>query len=354
MADDTQQPSLLDDESYQQMLRKRLMDKMDQYDRGLQFDSSTAGRNTASEGGLSRDLILNQALAKSAAQVGAINGKTANTDVTDTATKELLGNQMQGLDMGQKDAESRDKLQQYLMGKMLDQEGSLARTKEVANKTATEAATKKEGLTQTAAEKEAERKFTAGEKAKDRAAAAALAETKAENKPEKDIKPDQSGAATYGRRVEQAEKDFESVAAGGYDPTTLGSAVQRKLPGGVQSEAAKLQEQAERNFINAILRRESGSAIAASEFDSAEKQYFPRAGDTPKVVAQKKRNRDIALNGLKVAAGPAWDKVLPPDQAVAATPPPASGTAQAGTAKPKKIVQDGHEYILNEKTGKYE
>jgi hypothetical protein len=36
------------------------------------------------------------------------------------------------------------------------------------------------------------------------------------------------------------------------------------------------QKQAEQNFINAILRKESGAAISPSEYKNAEKQYFPQ------------------------------------------------------------------------------
>lgn len=64
------------------------------------------------------------------------------------------------------------------------------------------------------------------------------------------------------------------------------------------------QEQAERNFINAVLRRESGANITPTEFSSYEKQYFPRPGDTPKVLEQKKQNRIDALAALQAEAGP--------------------------------------------------
>jgi len=37
-----------------------------------------------------------------------------------------------------------------------------------------------------------------------------------------------------------------------------------------------------------VLRKESGAAIAASEFDNAEKQYFPQPGDSDQVISQKR------------------------------------------------------------------
>lgn len=63
-------------------------------------------------------------------------------------------------------------------------------------------------------------------------------------------------------------------------------------------------DQARRDFVNAILRRESGAVISQQEFDNANKQYFPVPGDTPEVIAQKRRNRETAIQGLRVGSGP--------------------------------------------------
>jgi len=35
-------------------------------------------------------------------------------------------------------------------------------------------------------------------------------------------------------------------------------------------------EQAKKNFVNAVLRLESGAVISPSEFTNADKQYFPQ------------------------------------------------------------------------------
>jgi len=70
------------------------------------------------------------------------------------------------------------------------------------------------------------------------------------------------------------------------------------MPGPLQSEARQSYEQAKRNFINSVLRRESGAAISPSEFDNAEKQYFPQRGDKPLVVQQKAANRQTVINSF--------------------------------------------------------
>ncbi|MGB0855287.1 MAG: hypothetical protein ACPGSI_18460 [Pikeienuella sp.] len=68
-------------------------------------------------------------------------------------------------------------------------------------------------------------------------------------------------------------------------------------------------DQARRDFVNAILRRESGAVISDQEFDNAEKQYFPQPGDSPEVIQQKRRNRANAIEGLKVGSGAGADYV---------------------------------------------
>jgi hypothetical protein len=67
-------------------------------------------------------------------------------------------------------------------------------------------------------------------------------------------------------------------------------------------EALKV-EQAQRDFINAVLRQESGASIGSSEFDSAKRQYFPQPGDTPEVIAQKRANRELVIKGFARQAG---------------------------------------------------
>lgn len=65
--------------------------------------------------------------------------------------------------------------------------------------------------------------------------------------------------------------------------------------------------QAQRNFVNSVLRRESGAVISPSEFDNARKQYFPQIGDTPEVIAQKRQNRLTVLQGMSREAGPQYE-----------------------------------------------
>ena len=88
------------------------------------------------------------------------------------------------------------------------------------------------------------------------------------------------------------------------------------VPGGNFALDPKQQMffQAERNFINAVLRRESGAVISDPEFDNARKQYIPQPGDSPQVLDQKRRNRETVLRSISRDAGPMYQPVidLPP------------------------------------------
>lgn len=70
------------------------------------------------------------------------------------------------------------------------------------------------------------------------------------------------------------------------------------LPNALSSPEFQQYTQAQRDFINAVLRRESGAAISKDEFANAEKQYFVQAGDSKEVIAQKRRNRRKTLDGI--------------------------------------------------------
>jgi hypothetical protein len=82
----------------------------------------------------------------------------------------------------------------------------------------------------------------------------------------------------------------------------------------------QLHQQAERNFINAVLRRESGAAINTDEFVQARQQYIPQPGDSPQVLAQKARNRATVLAGMIREAGPGYEPAAAAAASTAPTP----------------------------------
>lgn len=87
------------------------------------------------------------------------------------------------------------------------------------------------------------------------------------------------------------------------------------------NEKQQQVEQARRDFVNAVLRQESGAAIGAQEFDNASKQYFPQPGDSETVIAQKARNRALAVQALQANAGRAALEPAVPQEKFTVTAP---------------------------------
>lgn len=125
----------------------------------------------------------------------------------------------------------------------------------------------------------------------------------------------QGKAAGYGARAEQADKIITELGDS-YSPAGINTKQQLGKVwgvGGALEAGANLvlpansqkAEQAQRDFINAVLRQESGAAIADAEFANAKKQYFPQPGDGKDVIAQKAQNRKLAIQGFKNSAGKA-------------------------------------------------
>lgn len=116
-------------------------------------------------------------------------------------------------------------------------------------------------------------------------------------KPLNDV---QAKAQLFGTRMQEADKILADLQKGGKSFSTPGA--NAPFIGGIvnsiNTEQGQMLDQAKRDFTNAVLRRESGAAIAPSEFASADKQYFPQIGDSDKVIAQKARARQIAIQGI--------------------------------------------------------
>jgi hypothetical protein len=81
--------------------------------------------------------------------------------------------------------------------------------------------------------------------------------------------------------------------------------------GGPSSEQQQV-DQARRNFVTAVLRQESGASISPSEFANEEKKYFPQAGDTAQVIAQKQAARELAIKAMNIQAGPQGARNIAP------------------------------------------
>ena len=133
----------------------------------------------------------------------------------------------------------------------------------------------------------------------------------------------QGKATGFAMRANQAHQDLAAAEKLGTNQPGITKRVLESTPfigeglgtasNFTQSPDQQKVEQAQRNFVNAILRQESGAAINADEFANARKQYFPQPGDKKEVIEQKRANRESAIKSLEIGAGPGMKQVPKPD-----------------------------------------
>jgi hypothetical protein len=128
----------------------------------------------------------------------------------------------------------------------------------------------------------------------------------------KDPNQAQFTASGYAGRMEQAESTFQTLESDVAGMNLLSFEAQQRVPAALQSATMQSYMQAARNFINAVLRRESGAVISPSEFAEARQQYLPQPGDTPETLAQKSNNRQYVFSTMKRASGPAYEAPVKP------------------------------------------
>lgn len=129
----------------------------------------------------------------------------------------------------------------------------------------------------------------------------------------------QSKDLVYLRRGSEANKLLETLAnnmtAGhGQQGAMRGAAdvFLRGLPGVGDSTAVnslvsserQQAEQAAKEFLSAVLRKDTGAAITSQEIDIYGHTYLPQPGDSPQVLQQKARAREIALEAIATGLGP--------------------------------------------------
>lgn len=126
----------------------------------------------------------------------------------------------------------------------------------------------------------------------------------------KPLNDTQAKALLFGDRAKKSAQILDLMAAQGVNMPSQTKRFAEAIPvvGGalgaladtvVASPKQQRVEQAQRDIVNALLRRESGAAISASEFENAKQQYFPQIGQTdPELLRQKRENLRTAINGI--------------------------------------------------------
>lgn len=147
----------------------------------------------------------------------------------------------------------------------------------------------------------------------------------------KPLNDTQAKALGFGTRMQVADKILNDLQ-GQYAPSAINAKIAAEgMPviGGIAgmagnamlSEQGQQAEQAQRDFVNAVLRRESGAAISDSEFANARKQYFPQPNDKPGNLAQKAANRKLAMEGVLAEVPKGQRGTIGPQAGVGDHPP---------------------------------
>ena len=144
----------------------------------------------------------------------------------------------------------------------------------------------------------------------------------------KPLTESQGNATAFGMRMKESNQLINDLEAKGVSNTgivrsTIGGIagmtpfIGDKLQQGVQSSMNVLpgvlggpsseQQQvdaARKNFVTAVLRKESGAAISPTEFYTEAQKYFPQPGDSSAVIKQKSHARETAIKAMEMQAGP--------------------------------------------------
>jgi hypothetical protein len=132
----------------------------------------------------------------------------------------------------------------------------------------------------------------------------------------------QGAAEQFGNRMENAEKSFSKVSTEGLGLSGAAQGAAGAVPvlgNFMKTENFQKMEQSKREWVTALLRKESGAAIGKDEYRQYDQQFFPQPGDGPGVVAQKAEARRVAVEAMKKSAGPGYKA-------------PAGNTTQSGVS----------------------
>jgi hypothetical protein len=139
----------------------------------------------------------------------------------------------------------------------------------------------------------------------------------------KPLTESQSKDAMLADRVLRSEQNIDRVAGinpdgtpkqGAYNPARSAN---RFFPDDMfganmfNSKEWQQYQQSARESIAAVLRKDTGAAVTASEWDLYFPMLFPQPGDGPEVILQKKQLRERTGAALKGSSGPAYDRMFP-------------------------------------------
>ena len=120
---------------------------------------------------------------------------------------------------------------------------------------------------------------------------------------EKPLTEGQAKDYVFSGRLELMEQTIAKLEASGFKPESIANNVGMNwLPEFGKTDDQKRYIAARANWIAAVLRRESGAAIAESEYKGGFEQYFPLVNDSPTVIADKRTARRQVQRDMRATA----------------------------------------------------
>lgn len=157
------------------------------------------------------------------------------------------------------------------------------------------------------------REFQAGQNDLSRQQALQLAQTKAATTQQPKLTEDMRSTGQYAQRMQAAENLMAGNNSQKPGVLEIGAGVLGETSANLaRSPERQTALQAQRDWVRAKLRKESGAAIGKDEMDKEISTYFPQIGDSPEVIAQKTASRNQAMQGMIQSAGAAYNPPLAP------------------------------------------
>ena len=110
------------------------------------------------------------------------------------------------------------------------------------------------------------------------------------------------GAASYGDRAKRAHDNAVALEEKGLTPslwTKIGEALPFGMGNYLVGEDQRSYRQAVNQFGLALLRKESGAAISATEYDMIDRTFFPQPNDSKKQIEAKRQEREAIIKNLQ-------------------------------------------------------
>ncbi|MEC9361904.1 MAG: hypothetical protein VYC42_01650 [Pseudomonadota bacterium] len=115
----------------------------------------------------------------------------------------------------------------------------------------------------------------------------------------------QSKDLVYFTRGQSALQSLDPIADELAIPTQAAAGAVPLVGNAMVSSRYQQAEQAGREFLASILRKDTGAAVTRQEFELYGKTFLPQPFDSREVLAQKQRARAVALDAIRKGLGPA-------------------------------------------------